>query len=170
MLATEKRGKLLARATVADTEAMLQAMDRLLILVHCDMVKLRGTWHPSGRWQAPARSPGPAAGQVGTGPAHGLIHSEDLFTIDHNSHTREHESWRSARIQARRSPAAKCSVSVDLCQATVPSEPSSVCLAEHLQRCFSQNFMWQLPNPSVTKLLYNVPATTLVQRPCSNIH
>jgi hypothetical protein len=58
-----------------------------------------------------------------------------------------------ARIQERGSPAAKCSVSTDLCQAIVPSEPSLVCLTEHLQRCFSQIFMWQLPNPSLTKLI-----------------
>ena len=40
MLAAGERGKLLAQATVAVTEAMLQAMDRLLILNHYDVVKL----------------------------------------------------------------------------------------------------------------------------------
>jgi hypothetical protein len=80
--------KSLVRATLAVTEAMLQAMGKLLILVHCDVVKLRGTWHPRDRRQTPARSPGSTAGQVGTGPAHRLIHSEDLFTADHNPHTR----------------------------------------------------------------------------------
>jgi hypothetical protein len=39
-LAARERGKLLARATVAVTEAMLQAMDRPFILVHCNVVKL----------------------------------------------------------------------------------------------------------------------------------
>jgi hypothetical protein len=94
MLAAGEKGKSLARVTVAVIEAMLQAMDRLLILVNCKVVKLQGTWHPSGRWQTPARSPRPAAGQVGTRPAHGLIHGEDLFTIHHNPHIRERESRR----------------------------------------------------------------------------
>jgi hypothetical protein len=89
-LAAGEKGKSLARATVAVTEAMLQAMDTLLILVHCDVVNLRAPWHPSGRRQTLARSPGSAAGQVGMGPTHDLIHGEDLFTADHNPHTREH--------------------------------------------------------------------------------
>jgi hypothetical protein len=95
---------------VAVTEAMLQATDRLPMPVHCDVVKLRGMWHSSSRRQTPARSPGSATGQVGTGLAHGLIHGEDLFTVDHNPHTNEHESWQPARIQARRSPTARCIV------------------------------------------------------------
>jgi hypothetical protein len=55
-------------------------MDRFPHLVYYDMVKLRGTWHSSGRRQNPARSPRPATGQVGTTPAYGLIHDEDIFT------------------------------------------------------------------------------------------
>jgi hypothetical protein len=112
---------------------------------------------------------GSAVGQVGMGPAHGLIHSEDLFTADHNPHTREHESWWLAQIQAQRSLAVRCVASL-IFSDTVPSESSSERLTEQNERLHSPIFMWQLTNPSVTRLLSNVPATTLVQRPCSNIH
>jgi hypothetical protein len=84
---------------MAVTKAMHQAMDRLPQPVHCDVVKLRGTWHLSSRRQTPVRSPGPAAGQVGTGPAHGLIHGEDLFTLSHYLRALGHEShhWHESR-------------------------------------------------------------------------
>jgi hypothetical protein len=39
-LAAGEKRKSLARATVAVTEAMTQAMDRLPMPVHCDVVKL----------------------------------------------------------------------------------------------------------------------------------
>jgi hypothetical protein len=68
------------------------AMDRLPQPVYCDVVKSRGTWHSSGRRQTLARSPGPAAEQVGTRPAHGLIHGEDLFTPSRYPRALGHES------------------------------------------------------------------------------
>jgi hypothetical protein len=61
-----REGESPANAIVAFTEAMLQAMDRLSMTVYCDVIRLRSTWHPGSRRQTLARSPGPAAGQVGT--------------------------------------------------------------------------------------------------------
>jgi hypothetical protein len=43
-------------------------------------------------------------------------------------------------------------------------------LFEQLAGPCSQIFVWQLTQLPVSKLLSNVPATTLLQRPCSNIH
>jgi hypothetical protein len=53
---------------------------------------------------------------------------------------------------------------------TVPWLSSSVPLSEQLVGPCSPIFVWQLTHLPVSKLLSNVPATTLVQRPCSNIH
>jgi hypothetical protein len=79
------------QAVVAFTRAVSQAMIKLPKVVYYDMVKLRGTWHSHGRRQTPTRLPGPAARQVGTGLAPGLIHGEDLF----------HPESLSARLRAR---------------------------------------------------------------------
>jgi hypothetical protein len=61
-----ERGESPANAIVAFTKAMLQAMDRLPMMVYCDVVRLQGTWHPGGRQQTLTRSPGSTARQVGT--------------------------------------------------------------------------------------------------------
>jgi hypothetical protein len=53
---------------------------------------------------------------------------------------------------------------------TVPSRSSSVILTERLALPCSQIFVWQLTHLPISKLLSNVPAKTLLQRPCSNIH
>jgi hypothetical protein len=52
----------------------------------------------------------------------------------------------------------------------VPWRSSLVPLSEQLAGPRSPNFVWQLTNPLVSKLLSNVPAVTLLQWPWSNIH
>jgi hypothetical protein len=51
---------------VAFTGAMSQAMDKLPKAVYCDVVSLLSTWRLGDKRQTPARSSGPAVGQVGT--------------------------------------------------------------------------------------------------------
>jgi hypothetical protein len=52
----------------------------------------------------------------------------------------------------------------------VPWLSSLIPLSEQLSGPCSPIFVWQLTHLPVSKLLSNVPATTLLQRPCSNIH
>jgi hypothetical protein len=149
------------RAVVAFTGVVSQAMNKLPKAVYCDVVKHRGTWHSRGRRQTPARLPGPAARQVGTGPAPGLIHGEDLF----------HPESLSARLRARLRARIASPTRI---QArghrrlhlkifnTVPSELHSERLTGHFQECFSQIFMWQPSNWSVAKLISYKPALILL--------
>jgi hypothetical protein len=74
-----------------------------------------------------------------------------------------------AMIAARSSPATR-SLNLASGSVTVPSRSSSVFLTERLVAPCSQIFVWQLTHLPVSKLLSNVPAITLLQRPCSNIH
>jgi hypothetical protein len=51
----KRGGESPTRATVVFTGATLQAMDRLPIVVYCDVVTLLSMWCPSGKQQTPAR-------------------------------------------------------------------------------------------------------------------
>jgi hypothetical protein len=48
-LAAGERGRSLARAIVAFTEAMTLAIDELSTTVYCDVVKWLTTWHDQGK-------------------------------------------------------------------------------------------------------------------------
>jgi hypothetical protein len=65
-MAIRERGESPAQTIVAFTGATSQAMDKLPKAVYCDVVTLLNMWRPGGKRQTPARSSGPAAGQVGT--------------------------------------------------------------------------------------------------------
>jgi hypothetical protein len=74
----------------------------------------------------------------------------------------EHElRWRITNVRF---------TALEILPATVPWRSLSVPLSEQLAGPRSPIFVWQLTHLPVSKLLSNVPATTLLQRPCSNIH
>jgi hypothetical protein len=52
---TGERGNVLARAIVAFTVAKPPVMDVLATMVHCDVLKLLGTWCTVGKRPMPAR-------------------------------------------------------------------------------------------------------------------
>jgi hypothetical protein len=54
---------------------------------------------------------------------------------------------------------------------TVPSSQAPFSLSDRATcRALLSNFLWQLTHLPISKLLPYVPATTLLQIPCSNIH
>jgi hypothetical protein len=120
------------RAVVAFTGAVSQVMNQLPKAAYCDMVKLQGMWHSHGRHQTPARLPGPAARQMGMGPAPGLIHGEDFFHPESLSAREQAQIASPVRIQAwghRRRGALHLKIFFS----TVPLELHSEHLIEHFQ-------------------------------------
>jgi hypothetical protein len=55
-MAARERGNALARVIMAFTVAKPPTMDGLPTTVHCNVVKLLGTWHTDGKRPTPARS------------------------------------------------------------------------------------------------------------------
>jgi hypothetical protein len=153
---------------------MSQAMDRLPTAIYCDVVTLLSLWCGYEGRRTPARTPQLIAWQVAwwiirghesLRVASGKWHGETSQTLPcvEILHRQPLSANQGARIATTgvnrcvRSPAARYTESEDLF-ATVPSGSSSVVLTEHLQRCFSSIFTWQVTDRITTKLLTYIQA------------
>jgi hypothetical protein len=131
----ERRGNVLARVIVAFTVAKPPAMDGLATMVHCDVLKLLGTWRTVGKRPTPTRiiSAGrrpsgygePTSDRVRAYPGAKIFYPPRLSTV------------RQARITATGanpgagSPAARCSEPVIFFSLLYNGKPHSEHLTEH---------------------------------------
>jgi hypothetical protein len=149
---------------------MSQAMDRLPTAVYCDVVTLLNMWRPGGKRQTPARVISTGRGASGYDGQLTASSAVKIFSPSAIIHTPEHTNRNADEDHGARPPAATGSLNQRSGSVTVPSRSSSDVLIERIEVLCSQFFMWQPTNMSVSMLLSNVPATALLQGPCSNIH
>jgi hypothetical protein len=96
---SERAGESHARATVAITRAMFQAMSTLPTAIYCDVVTLLGTWHDYEGRRTPARIPRSITRQVGTATssrpsAVTIFYSPQLSTSHRHESRHQRESRR----------------------------------------------------------------------------
>jgi hypothetical protein len=116
VLAAGERGNALAQVIVAFTVAKPPVMDGLTTMVHCDVLKLLGTWRTGGKRPTPARIN--TVGRTASGYGEPSSDWVQAYLGAKIFYSPRLSTLRRARITATganpgaESPAAKCSESV----------------------------------------------------------
>jgi hypothetical protein len=155
---------------VAFTGAMSQAMDRLPTAIYCDVVTLLNMWRLGVKRQTPSRVISTGRRASGYGSQLMASSAVKIFSPLVVIRTSEDTNRNADEDRSACPPTVTGSLNQQSGSVTVPSRSSSDVLTERIEELCYQFFMWRPTNMSVSKLLSNVPAATLLQRPSSNIH
>jgi hypothetical protein len=134
----------------------------LSIVIYCDVVTFRSTWHPCGKRRTPAMAFRAVAGQVGT-TASSQSHSRSWsFHWSGNIHAAPCTNHCGRRESTRGDHWWWDAPHLKSFSDTVQSRSSSVVLIEQLEEPYSSIFIREAINLSVSKLLLYIPALILL--------
>jgi hypothetical protein len=123
------------------------------------------TWHNRGERRSPRQGPsGHVVAQVGTATGHNSAPTSALRKIFSPAtviRTPDLTNRSAIKDRGANSPAMRYT-ELDLVQSLYHQNHSLERQTEQLAMLYSQIFMWQLPNSSVTKLISYIPAPILL--------